>query len=862
MISAGNGKDQGDLTLDTGTLTYSDIHGESKEKHSYTQLSGSYGDFSKSNTDEQGNSWGIEGSYSNQEKEQIVRATVGEGTIIVRDNPEQDLSDLNRDTDKAYEITKDESETTEVYVTSSALDALDGMVLSEEEKAAGKKNTFERWKTDLQDYIKSGREGIERINDLDNGIAELATGDKNAEGLLSDSAIDTITHGFDVVDATARETLNPTGSKGENTTLAERVDARLRGTDDANAIREGSTKDEEGERVYEINNATANTVEEVNETLQEASDLVSENRGLENVETGVYAANDGASATIGEKPDGSTVIGVNVQEGRTDLAEGGELVNSIVHEQEHRVTGSETEALAAGSGAQAEWEFKNRLEGRVTHTGPSSSEWLEENKDHEAIQAGNQTFTNLDNQKYSELTLPEAQEFQKLYQLADTDKQKRLEAAACFLVNCSDHLPESDDDYAYRKQMQAEGELYAAEIEELQATGLFERGLLGSANDILAANDEFFVRGSGVKQAYEGVAEAARKTVLGVALCGKVPGLCGIGGDIISEAVSTGKDEFSAGVEKATGEFVSPAGDRLTGSYNPETHPGERNRVEEVAVGTAVLAAETLVAKGSGKVVNGIAKNSDSVIGEVADIVGDLLGAGKKGKGDGLKLDDGASVGKVDVPAVDDKVIANAGDAAGSVQGRAGTTTGKSVDPDTNFNSPSRENVQLELDKLPDGQGSNYHVRQNSDGSFSAVRNDVNEGQPLRVTEGGNLYSPTAPGDPIPNAVDGRRRHLETEAELKEQYSGGSVQSEQYLRDADGRIVRDPVTGEGRRIDHVVIQDGRVVDSVETTSPSAPKAPQADKENRIRESGGNHVRDRETGCILEVNCDTREVRRE
>ncbi len=32
-----------------------------------------------------------------------------------------------------------------------------------------------------------------------------------------------------------------------------------------------------------------------------------------------------------------------------------------------------------------------------------------------------------------------------------------------------------------------------------------------------------------------------------------------------------------------------------------------------------------------------------------------------------------------------------------------------------------------------------------------------------------------------------------------------------YLRDKDGNIVRDPVTGEGRRIDFVVIKDGKVV---------------------------------------------------
>lgn len=174
----------------------------------------------------------------------------------------------------------------------------------------------------------------------------------------------------------------------------------------------------------------------------------------------------------------------------------------------------------------------------------------------------------------------------------------------------------------------------------------------------------------------------------------------------------------------------------------------------------------------------------------------------------------------------------------------------------------SRESIQVELSNLPDGQGANYHVRQNSDGSFSTVRNDISESEPLRVSEEGSLYSPTAPGEPIPNLVEGRRRQLETEAELKEQYPNASIQAEQYLRDSERRIARDPLTNEGRRIDHVVIQDGKIIDSIETTSPSAPKLPQADKENRIRKVGGNYIRDRESGCILEIGCNTREVRRE
>jgi filamentous hemagglutinin len=40
-------------------------------------------------------------SYSGTEIEQATRATVGPGTIIVRDNPGMDLSGLNRDISKA-----------------------------------------------------------------------------------------------------------------------------------------------------------------------------------------------------------------------------------------------------------------------------------------------------------------------------------------------------------------------------------------------------------------------------------------------------------------------------------------------------------------------------------------------------------------------------------------------------------------------------------------------------------------------------------------------------------------------------------------------------------------------------------------
>ena len=107
---------------------------------------------------------------------------------------------------------------------------------------------------------------------------------------------------------------------------------------------------------------------------------------------------------------------------------------------------------------------------------------------------------------------------------------------------------------------------------------------------------------------------------------------------------------------------------------------------------------------------------------------------------------------------------------------------------------------------------------------------------------------------PIQNKQDGLRREADVEAELKEKYppeEGYNIEKEVYLRDKDGNIVRDPVTGEARRIDFVVIKDGVVVDSVEVTSKTADKTEQSAKESRIREAGGNYIKD-SNGNLVEI----------
>lgn len=107
---------------------------------------------------------------------------------------------------------------------------------------------------------------------------------------------------------------------------------------------------------------------------------------------------------------------------------------------------------------------------------------------------------------------------------------------------------------------------------------------------------------------------------------------------------------------------------------------------------------------------------------------------------------------------------------------------------------------------------------------------------------------------PIQNKIDGLAREKEVAEELQEKYppeEGYEIVSEAYLRDKDGNIVRDSETGEARRVDFVVVKDGKVVDSVEVTSKTADKTEQTAKEERIREAGGNYIRDY-NGNLVEI----------
>ncbi|WP_409279593.1 RHS repeat domain-containing protein, partial [Pseudomonas defluvii] len=131
---------------------------------------------------------------------------------------------------------------------------------------------------------------------------------------------------------------------------------------------------------------------------------------------------------------------------------------------------------------------------------------------------------------------------------------------------------------------------------------------------------------------------------------------------------------------------------------------------------------------------------------------------------------------------------------------------------------------------------------------------------PIGYAGGLNLYvyapNPVFWIDPlglarIKNAIEGERRHQLLNEQLRAKHPEATIQCECYLRDANGKSVKDPDTGERRRVDTAVIESGQAK-TYEVTSMTANKDSQIAKETRVIDAGGTHVRDRGTNNLIPV----------
>ncbi len=154
--------DTGKLKLDTGTLGFSDIAGKDKEHGYYLNVGGSYykGGGGAQDSSQVGkgekdkNGWSVEGWNYEKDRQQIVRATVGAGDVVVRNDAgtgADSVKGLNRDVDKAYEITRDDEHRTDLYVTKSSVTA-----------ALSPYETAKEWTKQLRNYDETAKQNFQQ----------------------------------------------------------------------------------------------------------------------------------------------------------------------------------------------------------------------------------------------------------------------------------------------------------------------------------------------------------------------------------------------------------------------------------------------------------------------------------------------------------------------------------------------------------------------------------------------------------------------------------------------------------------------------------------------------------------------------
>ncbi|MBB6366709.1 RHS repeat-associated protein [Xanthomonas sacchari] len=179
--------------------------------------------------------------------------------------------------------------------------------------------------------------------------------------------------------------------------------------------------------------------------------------------------------------------------------------------------------------------------------------------------------------------------------------------------------------------------------------------------------------------------------------------------------------------------------------------------------------------------------------------------------------------------------------------------------------TPMPQNLRMQGQYLDRETGLHYNTFRYYDpdlGAFTAP-------DPIGLAGGINLHgyasNPLSWIDPwgwacIPNKVAGTAREARVGAKLDGKFGASNVLRERYLRDANGKIVRDPVTGEARRVDFVVKGPDGKGTAVEVTSRTADKRAQTLKEARIRSQGGTYVREPGSKVLVEVRNTSRVIR--
>ena len=333
------------INLATNTLTYQDLNDFYREEtkgYNFGTSVGGNTDKGKANMAPNGSTT-IGLTHTGQEKEQITRATIGNGSIVIANN--KDISDLNRDVDKSQEITKD-------IITG----ALNGSMT-----------------IDNRVFTSDGRSSI--ANDFKNLGSNLHT-------LYKD-----ITKNNIIVQSVK----NAVTDKDKN--IIDAVKDYIGDSKKIDQIR----KDKE--TTNNLNGMTNLDAERVRNTMQSVVDVASQDGGfngnvnLYNIDgqTRGYAYSDGTD---------NNIIGFNTN--ANDLTNSNSIINVLFHEttnqEEH--SANERTALNRGNTAEAIWDMKNYANTNTNRM--TSQQWNQNNASSPVLTQGNTNRINNYSNYYQE----------------------------------------------------------------------------------------------------------------------------------------------------------------------------------------------------------------------------------------------------------------------------------------------------------------------------------------------------------------------------------------------------------------------------------------------------------------------------
>lgn len=383
----------------------------------------------------------------------------------------------------------------------------------------------------------------------------------------------------------------------------------------------------------------------------------------------------------------------------------------------------------------------------------------------------------------------------------------------------------------------------------------FQYGAGDVINDGIDSAEKLVAKADGAAQAAGGVAGVVGGGLItggGVAGCGPSLGISCAAVPAGVALATFGGIEAKEGLEKIVGDHEYKNGQRVQDSFSSDTHQGDRSASGELAktVGVAVVesAAAKVGLKQAGDLYDKVAAKTDLPSGNNGSVVSDVevVDAPRTAANDAygnesnvVELSNRNSNQNVDAAGVEKKatgtdgasgntntIVASHGSGSGSgVGGRGSVNTNvdaikgsadkvdagdasrigqateefakkndlsPAADIPTVKSAPTRGSVRAELDKLPDGQGANFDVRQHADGSFSAVRKDVDATPPIKVTENGNLSSPIKTKSSATDKLTPQEkgRILQERRRDEEIAKGNKVTEEVTLELSDGKRTR------------------------------------------------------------------------